>query len=308
MKYKFLENIWLRLMAIFMGLFLWFHVATDKEYSHQMNLPIKEISLKENLSLNSELPESLQVVVFATGKQLLRKKWRERGLRINATQFIAGKHNLNLTTGNTSLIGIGNRVTLSEIIFPTSLLIDIDQKEEKYIPIRAEIIATADEGYAVSKIFEPDPAKIFVSGTRRIVQGISYLKTEQKILNGLRNNMTLTLAVVKPEASELILSPDSVTVIVEVVPVKTKVFQKLQIMIVNIPPNFSVTTEPSNVTLELVGPPGEIDLLNKNSVAISIDYNNISELNYARVKVDFPSKFKIKTISPDSVLVVSETK
>ena len=73
---KSMTNIWLRTGAVLMGLLLWFHVATEKTYNHQLTLPINEIMLAENLALAENPPESLTILVTASGKQLLRNKWR----------------------------------------------------------------------------------------------------------------------------------------------------------------------------------------------------------------------------------------
>ena len=112
---KILDHFWLKITALVLGLLLWFHVATEKTYNYQLPLPVEEVSLEKGLALSQAPPDSIVAVVSATGKQLLRQKWRERGLRIIATQFSAGRHELQLTTSNTFLISPSADVSLDDL-------------------------------------------------------------------------------------------------------------------------------------------------------------------------------------------------
>ena len=82
-------NIWLRVIAIVMGILLWFHVATEKVYNYEVKLPVSEVILNDKMALASDIPDTLAILVSASGKQLLRQDWKEAGLRINASQYDA---------------------------------------------------------------------------------------------------------------------------------------------------------------------------------------------------------------------------
>ena len=124
---KLFENLWLKIIALFFGLLLWFHVATEKNYTYQLYLPVSKIILKDGLTLNSKPPDSLMVTVSATGKQLMRKKWRSRGLKIIASQFTSGQYDLNLNTSNVLITSTTTDVTLSEILSPSNIKISVDK-------------------------------------------------------------------------------------------------------------------------------------------------------------------------------------
>lgn len=291
-------------MAVVMGLLLWFHVATEKIYNHQLSLPISQIILKENLALAGEIPDTLEVMVEATGKQLLRKKWRSEGIRINATQFQAGRHNLNLSTQNTFLVGSGKPLTLAEIIFPTSLPISIDYLEEKSVPVILDLVIDPDDGFAVDLISQPSPEEAMITGPRSSVKHLRSITTEQKKLTGLRNGVTLMLPLLNPAGKYVSVSPDSVEITVEVVPVKTRRFEAVRVIVYNVPAGQTVTTDPAFVAVEMTGSPSEIDQIDINAISVSVEYESLDSANKFPVKVDFPSRFKLKQSSPDSVRIV----
>ncbi|MEA1981281.1 MAG: CdaR family protein [candidate division Zixibacteria bacterium] len=304
MKFKLFKNIWIKIFALILGFLLWLHVATEKTYNHEINLPISDIVLKDNLSLASEIPDSITVVVNATGKQLLRKKWRSRGLRINASQFQAGRHNLTLSIGNTFLTISEDEITLGKIISPTSLQIYIDQKLDKKIKVIADLTTFPDPDYAVDKITAPMPNEITITGPRILIRKIDSIKTEHRLLTGLRNDITLNLPLVPPKGNHIFIEPDSVTIDISVVPVKTKLFESIPVVIYNSPSDKTFNVEPSSIKLELTGSPGEIDRISSDIITASIDYLQIDSNHFAPIKVVCPPRFIVKNQSDKKAKVL----
>ncbi|MFQ6008538.1 MAG: YbbR-like domain-containing protein, partial [Candidatus Zixiibacteriota bacterium] len=184
---KLLDNIWLKIIALVVGLLLWFHVATEKVYNHQVQLPLTEIALAEGLTLADNPPDSITVVVKAKGKQLLRSKWRQQGIKVNATQLSAGRYTLNLSTSNTSLFDASNLVTLDEVVSPTMLSLKLDYKAEKTVKVLLDISTIPDEGYAISSISDPEPPEATLIGPRSLVRQFTTVYTENEDLIVLRN-------------------------------------------------------------------------------------------------------------------------
>ena len=293
-------NIWLRIAAVVMGLLLWFHVATEKKYNYEVKVPIKEIIVKENLALASPPPESLTIIVSATGKQLLRRSWKETGLRINASQYQPGNHNFELNISNTILPDAGV-ISLAEIVRPRTFLLDIDYFDETKIKVVPNLIITPDEGFAVKTVQEPVPPEITIRGARAILQKISQVTTEQKEVTGLRNNIEVVLQVQEPEGYGLSIEPDTVRVNVEIVPVRTRLFEKIPIIVYNSPSGKRLRPTPSTVDIEMTGPPDEINLLNRNALIASVDFAKLSSTDSAPIKIECPNHFKVKRTSAQFV-------
>lgn len=302
---KLFENFWIKIIALILGVLLWFHVATEKTYTYQLYLPVSEIILDHNLTLNSTPPESLMVTISASGKQIMRKKWRSRGVKIVASQFEVGIHDLNLSTSNVFLATPTPDVALEDIISPSNIKFVIDQISETTVEVKPDIIAEADDGYAVSLISTTTPSEVTLRGPEGLVNKIPVIFTEQKVLQGLRSNIELTLPLAKPFGYGLEITPDSVSLYIEVIPVKTRLFNQIPIVIYNPPVDSIVDLVPQFVQVELTGPPAEIDLLNKNKLTASVDYSQQSDSGKALLTIDCPVKFKIKNSTPDSVLILT---
>ncbi|MEA3296311.1 MAG: YbbR-like domain-containing protein [candidate division Zixibacteria bacterium] len=299
-----LDNLSIKLVALALGLLLWFHVATEKTYHHTLQLPVTDIMLGKGLTLARIPPDSLEVVVSATGKQLLRRKWRERGLKINAVQLSAGRHNVDLTPVNTSLISASEFVTLEKVVIPVSTEFYVDRRAETMISVTPDIVALPGEGFAVAGISPPEPAQVKLTGPRSLIDGFSTVFTDRKELDGLRNNLTISLPLTQPRGYGIRLEPDSVTLSVEVVPVRTRVFDNIPIVLYNVPPASTVSTSPNELTVILTGPPDDIDSLNATVLAASADYTRVDSQGRVAVNIYCPAKFRVKNSSVDSVTIV----
>lgn len=301
---KLLDNIWLKVIALVVGLLLWFHVVTEKDYNHRLRLPITEIILGEDMILADTPPDSITVIVSASGKQLLRRKWRARGVKIHATQEPVGRRTFNLTTANTSLSNVGNQVSLLEIVSSTSFLLNIDHKGEKNVTVTPDIITIPDDGFVVSRISDPEPSEVKLIGARSLLHRITSVSTKHKEVTGLRNNVTLVLPLAPPPGYGMVLTPDSVTITIEIVAVKTRVFEDIPIVVYHAPPTKTVVTAPATLRIELTGPPEEVDVLHQNALIASADFRRMDSHGVASIKIDCPANFKVRRLSVDSVKII----
>ncbi|MFZ5981074.1 MAG: YbbR-like domain-containing protein [Candidatus Zixiibacteriota bacterium] len=295
------KNFWLKIIALAIGFLIWFHVITEKEYSYELKLPVSDYVLKKGLTLSKKPPDSLLVSVSATGKQLLRERWRREGVRIDASQFETGRHEIALNNTNTFMMNPAGNVSLENISLPTLIELEIDHQVTNRISVTPDIIATADEGFAVNLPMAVTPPEVNIIGPATLLERFKTVFTELKELSNLKNNVTIKLPLVPPVGYGIKLSPDSVTLALRVIPVKTRVYENLPVVVFNAPYNQKYQLSPPFITVELTGPPGEIDLLNSKALTVSVDYKQLDSLGMIPVKIDCPSNFKVKKASSDSV-------
>jgi YbbR domain-containing protein len=301
-----LNNFWLKLLALVIGLLVWVHVATEKTYTYQLKLPVTRVDLKAHQTLAVQPPDSLAVIISAKGKQLLQTAWRDQGIRINASKLLAGEYVLNLTPENTSLISPSKNIRLDEVVSPTPIDLNIDVESKLELPVIPDITVTPDDGYAVSGKVEVTPPNVVVTGAKSVVNKLKAVYTESRELGTLRNSVSLIAPLVPPKGLAMKLEPDSVTIAVTIVPVRTRIYDHLPIVVYNAPPGHVVSTNPSTVRVELSGPPGEIDLLNRNAITVSVDVRQRDAVTgLAPVKIDCPANFRVKKTSSDSVRLIN---
>ena len=303
---KIFDNLWIKITALILGILLWFHVATEKIYTYQLYLPVTDFVVDDHLTLLTQPPESLMVNVSATGKQLMRKKWRERGLKIIASQFKAGTHTVSLNTSNTIVSSPTSDISLEEILSPASIDITIDKLAERVVKVESDLNTIPAEGFAISAIHSISPKTVTLIGPKSRIEKIPVIFTEMKNLENLNSNLKLTLPLALPSGYGIQLEPDSVTVSIEVVPIKTRIFENIPIVIYNIPTGTNLAVSSKSVRVEISGPPTEIDLLNRNALSASVDYTERTDADSVAVKIDCPAKFNVKLISPNTLKFVQK--
>ena len=299
-----LKNFWLKVVAFGLGFLVWIHVATEKTYNYEFRLPVTEITLKDSLALSKSPPESLLVSVSATGKQLLRRKWRQQGIRINASQFRAGRFNINLSTQNTSLVRQTAEITLDDVISPTMIQFEIDIESSVELPIAAALETVAADGFAVGQQIDVEPYSTTLIGPRSRLQSIDTIFTEPSRLGSLHSSVTVTLPLVTPSGYGFRIEPESVTVTIPVFPVKTRIFEEVPVLVFNAPAGAIPGTEPDHLRLELTGPPDVVDQLDPNALTLSVDYRLRDSVGHTAVKFDCPPGFRLRSISADSVKIL----
>jgi YbbR domain-containing protein len=304
---RILNNFWLKALALILGFLLWLHVATDKVYNYQLTLPVTKVDLREHSTLVSKPPDSVVAVVSAKGKQLLRTTWRRQGVRINISKLQAGSHTITLNNENTFLVSSTKNVLLEDIVTPTNIDIVIDQESHTDVAVSPDIVTEPEDGFAVSRRMDILPDRVTLYGPKSIIRSITAVHTEHRELSGLRNSVTLSLPLVLPEGYGMRLQPDSVKVTVEVVPVKTRVYDNLPVVVYNVPVDRTAVTNPAAVRVELAGPPEDIDLLNKYAITVSADYKLATPTGMAPVKIDCPANFRVRKSSVDSVRIIIST-
>jgi YbbR domain-containing protein len=298
-----LRNFWLKVVAFAMALVIWVHVATEKTYNYELKMPITDITLKDGLTLSKAPPDSLLVAVSATGKQLLRRKWRERGLRINASQYQAGRYSVAVNAINTGLAQQTSEVSLDEVISPTVIRLDIDFKDSARVPIQADINAVADEGFAIGHDFQIEPPEAMLIGPRSRLDEVTAVQTRHKRLESLRNTITIRLPLNAPGGYGFNVEPDSVAVTIAVLPVKTRVFDKVPVVVLNTPPGVTLSTDPAFVRVELTGPPEDVDRLEPNAISVSVDFRAQVD-GAAPIQVDFPPGYQLRYVSHDTARII----
>jgi YbbR domain-containing protein len=301
---RIFNNFWLKILALALGLLLWFHVETEKVYNYQVTLPVTKVDIREHFTLVSNPPDSVLVVVSAKGKQLLGPTWRRLGVRINISRLQAGSHTVNLNNENTFLVSSNKNISLEDVVSPSTFDVSIDQESHADVEVTPNLVTSTEDGFAVSHRMEIVPDRVTLYGPRSLIRSITSVETERRELSGLRNNVTLTLPLVPPEGYGMRLQPDSVKVTVEVVPVKTRVYDNLPVVVYNVPVDYTARTNPNVVRVELAGPPEDIDLLNRNAITVSTDYKLATPTGMAPVKIDCPANFRVRKSSVDSVRIV----
>jgi len=296
------DNLWVKLAAVVLAVLLWFHVATEKVYQHQYALPLTQVDIDENLVLTEPYPDSITVLVSASGKVLLRTDWKKRGLRLVADRSHSGRFKVDVSSTNLSLVN-ADKVSLIDVISPREIYFICDRKADKELPVKSRLVVVPDEGYAVYDSDSLVPNVVSVSGSNRQIAAMEFVETEELVLDNARNSFSKKLALSSNDVYGITFDPDSVTVYVTIGPVRRKVFPGVEVSLINAPllKKFDIT--PSVVEVQVSGQAESIDSLTAGKISVIADYILTDSGGYIPVQVVLPPTISLIGKSVDSVKI-----
>jgi len=198
-------NIGLKILSIFIAAVVWFHVVTEKNYEQIFTIPLTFKNLKDDLIFVEAPPESVKVSIRGTGKELLVFRLGRKPAAIcDLTGFGKGWKRIELSETNV-IFPPGSRAELKGIIEPKSIVLHIDEKIKKALRVVPNIKGNIE--------YDVDPHTVAVTGSRKVLQRIRIIKTEEIDTENFTTPETLKVRLSIPEG---VISPmDSVTVILK---------------------------------------------------------------------------------------------
>jgi hypothetical protein len=296
-------NITIKLLAILLAVLLWFNVITEKQYEHEMTLPITDIEFPSALGPVSDLPDSLTIKVLAEGKKLLRSDWKRAGLRIRGTRLSRGVNTLELNVETVSLIR-GDNVTLLDIPEVAPVTVRMDRIDSMFKAVAPRVAAVPDDGYmVVSGKGDVSPSHIWIIGPRQLLHQIDSVYTEQRVIDDVRDSFSVVVKLQNPNPRSIILRRDSAEV--EVIVDKTGRRELNQIPVaVQSRATTNPIVDPPQISITVEGPESLIKSITALNVRAFVNISAPGQSAYARPVLELPDNVTVLGMRPDSVRII----
>ncbi len=298
-----MENLWVKIAAVILAILLWFHVVTEKEYQYDYYLPLVAVDITGELVLTEKPPDSINVSVLATGKNLLRTDWKKRGLKLVANRSIPGKFKVDLTSSNMTLVK-AEEVALIEVLEPREIILSCDRYAIKDVPVRSRIIIDTDKGYAVDILDSLIPRNVSVSGPKYKIDTLRFIETEETAFGGVRNNFSASIPLHYPDIYGIKINPDTIQTFVSVAPVKRKDFEDVVVRMLNGPSGIDYDFSPRKIDLTISGKAELVNNIEINQISVIADYILKNAEGQIPIQVVVPPAITILSKSVDSVKFV----
>jgi len=300
---KLFENLWVKIAAILLAILLWFHVATEKAYQIEITLPLTQVEISDELVIAAPIPDSICVLVSASGKKLLRSDWKHSGLKLVVSGNRAVKIRTEISTANLSLVK-ADKIDLLDVILPREIILACERKMQTTVPVKSMLAVHPDEGYIVDENDSIVPASVTLMGPRNKTRDIKYIETIPKTIEGVRDNFSSRIALKRPDIFGLVIEPDIVVAYFNVTPVKRKVFNKIPIKLINIPHGSSYHISPNSVDLRISGKTETVDSISVELISAIADNMLANSNGVIPVQIAIPPSVSLLYKSVDSVRLI----
>lgn len=306
MRVNPLHNIVLKASAVALALLLWVHVATNKTYEYQLNIPLTVAGIPKGLVLISETPSIVAIKVRATGKQLLLLSNSDPVITISAADCKQGNTEKIIGSGELA-DALGRSFENADVLFPRSVTLKLEKKVDKKLTIRSTIRAEAGPGFALALPPRVEPDTITVAGPASVINQLKYLETISQPLVGLTASASYKVSLAMPESLRLSVSDSTVTVRVEIEGARQKAFSNLAIIPPAGFPSGQYDFVPAQLTFVVDIPQSKYSQVTTDSIGVSFRRPLlVGDTIRAAIEYTLPAGVQIAGVRVDSVTLIKK--
>ena len=297
------ENLSLKLISLILAVLLelYFYSADN--------------SIKAVLSASVEvkgLPESMMVVNFPNGNQIMQSRVELRGprplieqVRTSALKFAVEypKDQPPIYTAllNTRQLGLPSGVEVTDVS-PATITIEVEKTHSRELPVAVDREGEPEPGFRLEAM-TVQPSLVRVTGAARIVESLQSIVTQEVDISALTESKRMEVLLLAP--SPLVsLSAKTAAVEARIAPIQAERVLDAVNLSVLAPAGFAGSVEPSKVKVILSGPERLLDSLAGDSVKLVADAHALPEGKHeVEVSGDLPAGISVLETKPKKVFV-----
>jgi len=284
------------LISFFLAVLVWFVIVNNKDYTVNMEIPIKVYEPQENKTLKNIITSTAVVRFKGKGRALLTAKiFKEPSLILDVAN-IQERYHVSL---NEYYQKYPNRVDYPrgdmeflEVVYPDTFTILIDDKISRELPVKLNYSAEPAPGYLFSGKPVMEPGTVVATGPKSKLHPLSAIETRHLKPGNINRETILEVELVNPDPSFISLSQKTVKITFQVETIGERTFTNIPVQAQNAPENITVRFIPSAVSLTIVGSNEYIQSLSSDSIQVIFDYAKkwIPSKIYYQPEVKIPEK------------------
>ncbi|MHB1665013.1 MAG: CdaR family protein [bacterium] len=185
-------NSWLKIISLFIAIFIWIYVIGGKKYDINLHAGLKIYALPKGLAISNTLPKKI-IVKLRGSKVSFMKLNKKIYFRINGSSLLSKKNTLILSQ---SYLDLPSNIRVIRI-YPKIIPVIISRIVVKYIKVLPLFKGKLKMGYYLKNIsFFPQYIK--VKGPKDIVDNLSVITTKKININNLKRNALVRINLVDP--------------------------------------------------------------------------------------------------------------
>ena len=278
--------------SFLLALILWFAIATDKEYTYIIDVPLEIETLGENLVLKELPPKTVKLKVKGNGRSLIGLNFINQKIGIEFPE-ITHDQIINLEDYKDKFqfpqdLGI----EVVDVISPQKLQLDVDQYAERYRPVKVISHIKAVPGYLLVN-YVPEVDSVLLKGPKSLLDATKYIETENITKNDVRFPFDVVAQLDNKHPDVVILDPATLKITFNIEPLVERTIYNIPIRIINTPDDLIAEATPETISLRVKGGESRISSLKKEEVDVVFNY----ESSFKSGTTNYPMQIK----TPDDI-------
>jgi len=306
MGMRVIDNLAIKIGAILIALFLWFHAVTEQEYEVKREVPIQIIGTPGDLILAEPIPDEAIIRLRSKGKQLIVPYFSPIRVLVPVAGAEKGPLTVSLTGENVDVTH-GNGAALTDIVSPRRVELTFDTLVRKKVPIQSRITLEPLEGYVRVGSITFTPDSILVLGPDRYVSSIASVLTDSVSYSGVKKSVVDQVHLVDPEGFNVTYVPHQIEAQSQIQRLVQRTVEGIPVTLTNIPRGLSARLEPGTLSVTVSGGEQYLNALSRDSFSAFADYGRARQRADARInaRINLPPEVELISASPQTFKVVT---
>ena len=275
-SFFFSKDVLSFLLFLILSASFWFVNVLDKVRETTIDIPIRYVSVPQNIEFTNNVPISIKESVRDNGKELLnysRKNNKPIAIDFNRQFYQNGTIVVSADEIRQVLIRYLSPTTAITQIQPDSLVVAYRKLETRNVRVQLEKHISLAHQYVLDENIVLEPSQVAVVGAGMLFDTLSFVKTNVLELHNLKDTVTRVVKI-KPIAG-LRFVPDEVKVKLNVERFTEKRIV-VPVTVINCPDDIVLRIFPSQVELSFNVPMSRFSTINVNAVRVLFDYGQLN--------------------------------
>lgn len=254
--------------------FLWLSINLSNEFQITLSVPLRIENLDSAKALVNRVPPQLTVRVRGTGWKLLNTMLTpslQYSLDVGAVRWkklFSANNNLN------ERLSLADGVKVIEVL-PDSILIVIDDKGRKRVPLSAQLDAMFHEGFGKVGPVVLAPDSVTIVGARSALALISQWSTQPLRVKEQKSAVHATVSLDDPFLSQIEVSPGSAVVSFDVQPIAEKKLMSISVTVNQLPANRQVVLIPPKIDVVIRSGAQYVAGVTEKDITAYVEYRSL---------------------------------
>lgn len=305
------HKIMIFLIFLFLAFCFWLLRSFQNDYTYTYKVPLSIINLPPEYVLTDDLPEFIQITIFAKGSDIFRYNYRKGFLPIelDVNQLDKAKGSFvfssDLLNNEVKKQFLGNTQLIST--YPSYIQVSYAQRASKQVPVEIHGNIVPASQWMLSGDIQAIPSIVTVYGSKEAIDTLKYINTEFFEELDVKDSVNKIISLQKIKGIKFV--PDKITVFI---PVEEFTEKNIEVPVssLNTPEHLVLKTFPSKVNVSFFVVLSKFNLVTEHDFEVVADYiefeNNKSKETHPLYLSRFPDFVKNIRISPAEVTILIE--
>ena len=268
------KNLHIVIFSTLFAIALWFSINMGYEYQTAVSLPLVLENVKPNRSLAKPVPPTINIKVRASGWQLLGLYFVPDARYVLDISDISSRFSFLTNKDLLERLKLPEGIRTIDIK-PDTVLVVLDEKVKKTVPVEPVVTMTFREGYGVVGDLKSIPDSVTLTGAQSLLDKIDRWETDQLVFSNLKSDVKVRVGVSDSMSFGITPFPAAVAVQIDVQPIAEKTFKGIPVEVNQVQGNRLVVLIPPKIDIIVRGGIEEVAAVEQKDFSAYIDYKSI---------------------------------